>query len=58
MLNESKYSMPWIRCAFGNVSKVISGTFGDLARERGADVGDAFACKDALVTDCRRRKDG
>ena len=27
-------------------------------RERGADVGDAFACKDALVTDCRRRKDG
>ena len=19
MLNESKYSMPWVRCAFGNV---------------------------------------
>ena len=21
MLNESKYSMPWVRCAFGNVSR-------------------------------------
>ena len=29
---------------------------GNLARE--ADAGDAFACKDALVTDCRRRRDG
>ena len=29
---------------------------GNLARE--ADVGDAFACKDALVTDCRPRRDG
>ena len=27
-----------------------------LARE--ADAGDAFACKDALVTDCRPRRDG
>ena len=31
---------------------------GNLARERGADAGDAFACKDALVTDCRPRRDG
>ena len=29
---------------------------GNLARE--TDAGDAFACKDALVTDCRRRRDG
>ena len=31
---------------------------GNLARERGADAGDAFACKDALVTDCRPRRAG
>ena len=23
MLNESKFSMPWVRCAFGNVSRPI-----------------------------------
>ena len=25
VLNESKYSMPWVRCAFGNVCKVVLG---------------------------------
>ena len=29
---------------------------GNLSRE--ADAGDAFACKDTLVTDCRPRRDG
>ena len=31
---------------------------GNLAGGRETDAGDAFACKDALVTDCRPRRDG
>ena len=50
MLNESMYSMPWVRCAFGNVSTEKAGE-----QEKSTERNQAVANSRSDVTPRRKR---